>query len=71
MVINGSKWASSLIKKKTPTPAKVKIVIKYKATNPIMIFMAMLVPKLAERIKDFHSRIMKCLNMLVVLGFKN
>ena len=66
-VLNGSKLASFLSKKKTPTPAKVKTPIKYKAANPIIIFMAMFVPKLAERINDFHSSVIKCLNMLVIL----
>ena len=39
------------------------------AIKPITIFNAKLVAKEAERKKDFHSNLMKCLNMItIVLG---
>jgi hypothetical protein len=46
-----------------------KHTIKYKAPKPIMIFSAKLVAKDAERKKDFHSNLMKCLNIVDFLGF--
>jgi hypothetical protein len=46
-----------------------KHTIKYKAPKPIMIFKAKLVAKDAERKKDFHSNLMKCLNIVNGLNF--
>ena len=67
MAASGSSPSSSKMKK-TAVPRIAKQAIKYNAPNPMMIFRARLVPKEAERVKDFHSSLIKCLNML--LGFR-
>lgn len=62
MVANGSR-PSFFKMKKTVTPKMAKHAKKYNATNPMMIFIAKLEPKDAERKKDFHSSQIKCLNI--------
>jgi hypothetical protein len=67
-VESGSNPSSFKIKN-TAEPNMAKHTIKYKAPKPIMIFSAKLVAKDAERKKDFHSNLMKCLNIVNGLNF--
>ena len=47
----------------------MNIAAKYNAANAMTIFKAKLVPKEAERRKDFHSREMKCFIIVCGLWF--
>ena len=62
MVLKGSVIRSENVDTKVLT-AHRKERIKYSAINPKNIFSAILFPTLAERKKDFNSRLIKCLNI--------
>jgi hypothetical protein len=62
IIANGS-YPSSFKIKKTPVPINAKQTIKYNAPKPIKILSARFDPKDAERKNDFHSSLIKCLNI--------